>query len=169
MVGGALSVDRVVATDSTGYLDPTVTSVPGARVLSGSNQQIATNTNTIVTFNTSVYVDDWQMWDGAVPNRLTIQVPGVYLVGCSIAFAANATGVREVFLRSDGVNVLAYDSRLSVGAARPTRMTVVAEEYFQGGDYIQAIAFQNTGAALDILVQSVSSAVLWARYQSPSL
>lgn len=91
---------------------------------------------------------DQGLWfDPAVPNRITVKETDTYIVYMRSAFASNATGVREITVQKNGVSIAAQlVSAADDGRGRTFVSTAID---CVAGDYIQGLAYQNSGVALD--------------------
>lgn len=69
------------------------TTRPIALVKRSTANSLANGTDTIESFDEALVNTD-AMYDPALPDRLTIQTPGIYLAAASNNFAANGTGIR---------------------------------------------------------------------------
>lgn len=129
---------------------------PSVRVYHSATQALSNSTATNVVFDTDVY-DRWGMHNTSTnTNRLTVQVPGIYIISASLEFAVNATGQRAYsilqFNSSDVERTnLAGGSVDAPAAVLGTRMaTVTTSLVADVGDYFVLDAFQNSGGDLDI-------------------
>lgn len=121
----------------------------GARVYRNtSNQSIPNGTQTAVQFNAENYDTD-SLHDNATNNtRLTIPTTGLWLLQGSIDFAANTTGFRGVNFYLNGTTFLA-GTILDPGDP-VSRLQASTMEELTAGDYIELLALQDTGGALDV-------------------
>lgn len=141
-----------------------VTEVPisniAARVFYSSNQSIVNGgSGTILTFNTEID-DPGGFWDAGTPTRLTIPSAGNYIFGVGATWAGNSTGYRELQVLLNGTTVILSDDRSPPGAVDFTH-TTAGRRAFAAGEYIQARAFQNSGAGLNILGFTEFSPIFW--------
>jgi len=108
--------------------------------------------------------DPVSMWAAANPTRLTVQVAGVYALSAHLGFVANATGVRSIAIRLNGVTLLSImtvaaltlasgDTELSTATVWPGAVV---------GDYFELMGFQSSGAALAPFVAAEYSPALAA-------
>lgn len=123
------------------------------------NQTLTTSVSALVTFAGEDY-DTNNMHDNVTNNsRLTCIVPGLYLVGWSIPFAPNATGIRTVELLLNGssgsgsgqyaLNTIPNNGGSTVTVNTQTRLIRLSV-----GDYLELRATQNSGGNLDIYVHT---------------
>lgn len=98
--------------------------------------------------------DGFAMHDTSTNNsRITLPVAGWYMICGDVAFAANATGSRSVFIRADGT---AYIGGVTIDAvseaSRITEISVSTVYYFSAGAYVEVVARQVSGGALDTYI-----------------
>ena len=112
------------------------------------NQSIADNTNTALEFN-SERSDTDTIHDNAVNNsRLTCKTAGAYLIGGNFAFAASATGMRQISILLNGTTTIAVQR---VPAISTDTMLSLSTVYgLAVNDYVQLFAYQNSGGALSV-------------------
>ena len=127
--------------------------MPHVRATATGNQTIPNATDTVLAFNSERY-DTGTLHDNATNNsRLVPPATGgqsAYLVTASVNFAANATGVRSVTLRKDGVTTLASDTRNATGAGA-TDITISTLTFMGGGRYVEVLVNQTSGGNLDVV------------------
>lgn len=131
--------------------------VPRCRLTHNAAQSIANNTTVALLFNTETY-------DAAAPNamhdtvtnnsRITIPTGGAgfYVLTASVRFTANATGVRELGMRVNGVTSIASAQQISNSGTTATQLTVATLYRLNVGDYVEATVLQSSGAALNTVV-----------------
>lgn len=122
-----------------------------ARVRSSGNQSITTATFTALTFDTEDF-DIWDLHESVThPTRLTIPatLPGIWIVRATVTFAANATGMRAIEIRENGSQVISGPSACFALASGTTAIGVVTSFTFSAGDYVEALAYQDSGGALN--------------------
>jgi hypothetical protein len=128
--------------------------VPRCRLTHNAAQSLTTATLTVLAFNTEIY-------DAAAPNamhdttvgnsRITIPSNGAgwYLLSANVEFAANATGIRQVQIRINGVTVIA-SVIVPATAAGTCRLNVSTMYRMAVGDYAEVQAQQTSGGALNV-------------------
>lgn len=117
-----------------------------------ATQSIPDSTVTSALLN-SEDLDVGTMHDLVTNNsRLTIPTggDGFYLVRATVAFAANATGLRRIDILKSGATVLATNRLISSGAGDLTRFEATWFGNLVAADYVEAQAWQNSGGALNI-------------------
>ncbi len=126
-----------------------------------ADQTIPTDTSTAITFNTENY-DTYTMHEGVTnPSRITCIVPGFYLFGGTVAWAANATSSREISIRLNGSTVLAEQRTLNLGALY-TILTVSGSYWLNSDDYIELVGMQRSGGDLASLNLTIGEPSFWA-------
>lgn len=126
------------------------------------NQSITTATPTALTFDVE-YFDTNTMHDNAVNNsRLTIPIAGFYLMGADVVWASS-TAQREVFFRLDGITELDRQSAINLnGVTHHQNLQYLW--FFEVAQYIEVIAFQTSGAGLNVTPTTDEPVVFWAMY-----
>jgi len=141
--------------------------VPHANVFNSAAQSLTTATTTVLAMN-SERIDNDGCHDLAVNNsRIIIQTPGLYAVTLNAAFAANATGYRTAGIRVNTATDVAVPSALSVGAGASTLVSVARNYRLGFGDYVAAIAYQNSGGGLNVEATATHSPELTATWVGP--
>jgi len=143
-----------------GYPFGTVT----IRVERSTNQSIPNNTWTALSFDTIVSEEKpatTGQWSSGSPTRLTCRLPGYYLINAHVRIAQNATGARGINLMKNGTPLLA--NIFSPASGFDSNFQVNATVKLDTGDYIEAKAFQNSGAALDAVATSNNLYIEWIR------
>lgn len=133
-----------------------------------ANLAVATSTDTAITWQAADgnALTSWS--SGTNPTRLTAQVPGRYMAVASMRWAANGTGFRTGEIRLNGSTVIGRHAQAFVAAGSPTQYTLVSSPVSLSiGDYMELIAWQNSGAALDLDAQNVHSVSLALEYLGP--
>jgi len=83
---------------------------------------------------------------GEDQEKLFAPVDGIYQVNASVTWAADSDGLRQLFLRKNGVgSTLGTDSRTPLAAPSTTSQTVSALVPLEEGDYVDARVFQSSG------------------------
>lgn len=121
---------------------------PVCRVRRTTAQSIPNNTETAITFDAERY--DVGTLHSTVSNtsRITFIDPGVYDLKGNIEFATNGTGIRQVGIRLNGSIYLCLIDVATL-ASSPVYLNVATEDKFIAGDYVELVAYQNSGVALN--------------------
>jgi hypothetical protein len=122
-----------------------------ARLGSNTGQSIPHAAWTALTFNTEAWDDDELHSLSTNTDRLTIRTAGVYFIAAQVRFAANGTGARELQIRLNGVTTLAQADCLAIAQANGlVYLNLVTFWKLMVGDYLSAVVYQASGAALNV-------------------
>jgi hypothetical protein len=135
--------------------------VPQARVYNDANISIANTTVTALTFNTQRWNEGSLHSTSTNSGRLTARVAGLYLIGGSVQYAANATGVRFTAIRLNGSTYITDDIRASAGAGDPTDASVCTAYQMDVDDYVELTTYQASGGALNVVSSGNRSPEFW--------
>ena len=130
------------------------------RAIRNANISVANNTITAVQFNVNVFDTDGIHSTSVTPERFVIQTGGIYTGCATIQFAANATGLRRVQLRKNGLDTFAEATNLGNSANENTLNAPFLLDFVEG-DYIEVRVWQSSGAALNVLYTNPLSPVFW--------
>lgn len=106
--------------------------------------------------------DQGGFFNPALPTRFTIPVTGVYILGGTTSWDANATGTRYMELRVNGTNILEADESNS-DALSSHFVSLATTFHFSAGDYIELLVRQTSGAGL-ICSSTDNAPIFWAIY-----
>lgn len=159
VAAGLVSTHEGLADPHPGYLTPTEADAaykplqgPVCTALQTTVQSIANAAFVALLFQ-SEEEDSHGMHDNVTnPSRLTVPTgwAGVWACSASAMFATNGTGGRLITLRKNGAGLVGVCSgaqagtTVQSGCTSPTRLLRLAV-----GDYIEAMVFQSSGAALN--------------------
>lgn len=132
---------------------------PTATVIQTTAQSVPNNTDTAITFQSGLY-DNWSGFSAGTPTRYTVQISGVYAVSAAVSWAGNASGRRYHYLRRNGLYVIpgsAVDVASS-GTANMMITTPMVLYFLFNTDYIEVMANQNSGGALNTATGGAASA-----------
>lgn len=121
---------------------------PAARLtISAASVSIPNNANTAVAFDVED-IDTDSMHDTAVNNtRIMIKTPGLYLIQGDFSFTATASGQRVINISVNGsLEAAENDGSPSVGAHSSLQTGIIKR--LSVGDYIELVAFQNSGGSI---------------------
>jgi len=121
----------------------------GALVYKSADQSIPDLTWTTLTFDSEAYDTD-NIHDPTTNNsRLTCKTAGKYLVYFMLNWEGNATGYRHTRLKKNGVT-LAEPLIFNPGGSVETCLPGLIVLDLSVNDYVELMAYQNSGGALDI-------------------
>lgn len=150
--------DRVVSTDNTGYVSPGLVRQPGGKVTAQFSQSISSGAATALSWDSIQFADTGVFQSGS-PTRLNAISEGIYLCGATIAFASNTTGHREIRLRRNGSELFGLVRSQAVGA---THVVNICDAFrLLPGDYMECLAFQNSGNALGTVIAPGYAPTFW--------
>lgn len=121
----------------------------GAEVKSGVDFSVANTTSTAIVFNTTVWDTDSCVDLVAHPTRITINNPGMYVVTGNVQFTSNATGIRQIGIYVSGSTYAAISNGNAL-TGLATNLSVSAVIECVAGDYIELMAYQTSGGALNV-------------------
>jgi hypothetical protein len=132
---------------------PTKGCVPdGVCVLTGSSpQSIANATWVPVDWDTETIDGQGMHSTSSNIERITPNGAGWYAVNASVAFTANATGVRGVRLIKNGGTVPGGDALAPAFAGLDAAINNTCIMYLAAGDNVRVEAYQSSGGALNVL------------------
>jgi hypothetical protein len=122
---------------------------PAARVYSVASISVSSNNSLALPFDNERYDTDNIHDTGTNPSRLTCQSPGKYLIIGQAAFESNTTSYRRLKVRLNGATIIAQETVAPVNGAA-TEMTVATIYELAANDYVELLAYQNSGGALAI-------------------
>jgi len=123
--------------------------IPSARVYNNAAISIPNNTFQALTFNGEMWDTDTIHNISTNTGRLTCVTAGIYNIHGHVQFAANTTGIRTVRIILNGSAYLASQANHQSSAA-VTDLSVNTIYSLSASDYIELVAYQNSGGALDV-------------------
>ena len=149
--------------DPNGFRTDARLAQPSCRVYNSAAITCTTSVVTTITFNSERFDPFGMHSTSANTERITFVVPGRYLVGASIEFAANATGQRAATIELNAVTAITSILMDATAGALTARFPLVALYDFVPGDYIRVVAFQNSGGDLTVTSAGNYSPEMWAQ------
>lgn len=122
---------------------------PQAMVSRATAVAIPSGVGTELTFDT-VHWNIQNVWSSAAPERLTAPRAGLYYIWSNIAFQANATGRRQVYINLIGVGIIAIQVLPSVTDGISTIMQCSALRRLAANDYVTCSVLQASGVSLNV-------------------
>lgn len=172
--GGARLLHGVALTDNNGVLFPAspynevsgniVTGQTGAPtigcypdglcvVTADNSQSINNATLTAIDWNVETVDGEGMHSTSSNAEQIVAQKAGWYLVTASVAFAANATGIRSISILKNG-GALQGGWAMTNGSADATALNAISTTcivYMAVGDALRVEAYQTSGGALNVL------------------
>jgi len=141
------------------WATPAASAFSGVRVKKSATQSIPNATDTVITFDTETFDEGSYHSTATNTGRLTVPVgkAGYYQIYFAIQFDVNGTGDREIsiFLNGTATRICAANQ-----AADSTLYPVInggTTYYLAETDFVQLLAYQDRGGALDITNSSTIS------------
>jgi hypothetical protein len=135
----------------------------GSRAYNNANISLSTAVATL-TFNSGRHEHDPNgviHSDVTNNSRMTCRTTGLYHIGASVEFAANATGYRLLQIILNGATTIAIQTCQAVTNGDPTRMTIYAVYPLNATDYVEVQAYQTSGGALNVVYANAYSPDFW--------
>jgi hypothetical protein len=124
------------------------TTQPSASLYHSTTQALTSGSATALLLNSERYDTDEGHSTSTDTSRYTVVTPGVYQLGAAVEFAASATGDRRLALRLNGSTTIAEQSHRAT-AAGVDRVAVGRTWRLGTGDYVEALATQDSGGSLN--------------------
>jgi hypothetical protein len=135
---------------------------PSCRVSNSGNIAVANTTYTAMTFDTESFDTDSMHSTSTNTGRITFNTPGTYLIKGALLYAANATGRRTASLRVNGATYIVEEGILTWGAGASTPAVCSQLYKAAAGDYVELMAYQDSGGSLNSLTSATGNPGLWA-------
>lgn len=138
---------------------------PACRVYNNAGLTHTSNNNwqALSGFNSEHFDTDSMHSTSVNTGRITINTAGLYVVGGSFEFAANATGARGIGLYLNGnTDVCAPILLHTVTGTFGAPLCISAVYKFAVGNYVELRGFQNSGGNLNISRYANGSPEFWA-------
>jgi hypothetical protein len=129
------------------------------RVTKSAAQSINSGSATALTWDTETFDTDSLHDNVTNNNRLTASVTGKWMVTAAVSFAANSTGYRQVKINKNNTTDYAIAVSLNLGASDTPGVTVSDIVDLAAGDYVQIIAAQNSGGALNVITAGTTASM----------
>lgn len=124
-----------------------------SRVYSSVAVNIPNAAATAIAFNQTRNQSGGLHSNGSQNTRITIFRAGLYYISAHVQWPAVILGYRQLQIRLNGAIVLASTSDDSVAAApNIIDQSISTGMYLSVGDYVEIVAFQNSGVAINIPV-----------------
>lgn len=113
----------------------------------------ATYTPITAWFNSDplYFSNQWGMWDSVTnPERITVPLDGIYLIGWLLSFEANGTGLRRGKITAVGTpNFEIFETQIAALTGTTTQIGGTFIRHLRPGTYIYVTAYQDSGGALN--------------------
>jgi len=123
-----------------------------SRITNTATQSLTNNTSTTLLFDTASSTPnigsyDPKGWFDNASDNITIGQAGFYAISANVAFAANATGRREIAIVVNGTTAASVN--VSAASASTTNLSVSTNVYLATNDLVTVAALQTSGGALN--------------------
>lgn len=132
------------------FLPPDILDPPVVHAYRTVRTTIPNEAAQILFFNETRYDTDSMHDTENDQSRLTINTPGIYLVTLNVTWNRNEDGDRAAFIRRNGADFLALESKHAGDADLFVGHSLSIEENFEAGDYLEAMVKQDSGTGLGI-------------------
>lgn len=141
---------EIVINAALDTLDGLIGNVPRARVYHNANQSIGNAAAATLNFNSERYDSHVQHDTSTNNERLTCKTAGRYRITAHAAWAANATGARQIFIRLNGTTLIAGQSGASTGGSIGTETSISTTYDLALNDYVEVRVYQDSGGSLNV-------------------
>ena len=129
---------------------------PCVRAVLSANHTIANNTDTALAFGAERFDQahgaSSTMHDNATNvSRLTCLEAGIYQITGHAYWQNNVTGIRRLKIRLNGATFLCWVTNDALANDGDAPMTITTLYQLAVNDYVELIAFQNSGTSLNVL------------------
>ena len=124
----------------------------GARVYHTATQSLTTGVAAALVFNSERYDLDPNAAihdTSSNTSRLVCRTAGKYLIGASVRFATNATGLRALDILFNGATIIAVAAQAAFAGAQ-VDMTISTVYDLAAGQYVEVRGYQTSGGALNV-------------------
>lgn len=135
--------------------------LPQARVYNNAAISVANATLQALTFNSERFDSGGMHSTTGNTSRLTVPITGLYLIGATLGWDANATGYRGLHFRINGATYIATNMTASVTAARPVFHATTTLYQLAASEYVEAVVEQGSGGALNVQASGNYSPEFW--------
>ena len=139
-----------------------VTTTPGCHVSRSTNQTIPTGVETVLTFDNERFDTDNIHDTVTNTSRLTCRTAGKYVVTATVTFNTSSGGTqRYAFPRLNGTGSLGYFKSPTFASTAPAVSGAQIVDLV-AGDYLELLAYQDSGGNLDVLSGGVGPTGQWS-------
>lgn len=151
-VGSNAQVLTADSTQTLGVRWGTPPAGSGVRAYHSADQNVADVTETALALNSERHDDAAEHDTATNTSRLTAVASGMRTIVGSATFDTPvlAGTVRRLSIRLNGTTVIQRQEDTSPLASAPTTVNVSAAYYLSAGDYVELMAYQDSGATLAI-------------------
>ncbi|MBA7587908.1 hypothetical protein ES708_29955 [subsurface metagenome] len=149
------------------HVPPPELPMPSARIFHSANQNIPGMTPTFLTFD-SVAWDDYNFYDPAQPDRLTIPAGALYSFGaCANFFIPVLHGARLAITLNGTDDLIRHQHSLPTDTLVGSVLSIHTLWPLRPGDFLQVRVLQTAMAGADILARDNYSPHFWITLVGP--
>lgn len=144
-------INRLVHPNSWGqYTTSTRMRQGTTRTHLSAPQSLTNNVEVAISWNVEDFNTDFFHNNSTNPTRYTASLQGVYSFGAGLDFAANTAGTRYMYFKVNGATNMGL-SQAPGNVGQDTWLQLRDDIQLNAGDYVELLAFQNSGGALNII------------------
>lgn len=132
--------------------NPITTAIDYAAVSRSTTQSLTNNTVTAITWDAES-LDTASIWTVS-PNPTRLLIPGsgskFVTITAFLNYNVNTTGVRRIRIYKNGGAISGANAQNWGGATTESWINSTFQLVVTGGDYLEVMGYQNSGAALDV-------------------
>ena len=155
ILGANVAVGDIVDVLAAGNRPPLILAAgsPAARVYNSANISIPNATLTALTFNSERFDNDSIHSTASNTSRLTATTAGVYSISGNFTMAPLGSGKGLIGVRLNGSLIIAYQRFAGITATNLIQ-AIQTTYKLAAGDYVELIAHQDSGSALNVIAAS---------------
>lgn len=108
-------------------------------------------TDFVIPWTAPAYQTGGTWWSSANPTRLTVPVAGKFKIDCGAQWIANATGFRQLVLKTNGIFTGPRENKAGISGTNTKNQVTNGENVYAAGDYIESSLYQTSGAAMNLI------------------
>jgi hypothetical protein len=129
-----------------------ITTTNSVRAYNSANISINNATETLLTFDSERFDNNTLHSTVTNTGRLTATVAGTYVITLDITWASNTTGIRYMYIRLNGSTLIAITKLPTSGQGGLNDWMHLSTIYSMAAtDYVEAVVYQNSGGALNVV------------------
>ena len=155
ILGANVAVGDIVDVLAAGNRPPLILAAgsPAARVYNSANISIPNATLTALTFNSERFDNDSIHSTASNTSRLTATTAGVYSISGNFTMAPLGSGKGLIGVRLNGSLIIAYQRFAGITATNLIQ-AIQTTYKLDVGDYVELVAHQDSGSALNVIAAS---------------
>lgn len=133
------------------------------RIYNNAAQSVGNDSATALTFNSERFDNGTLHSTSTNPTRITFVYGGVYYYGGNINWGtAGGTGFRQITIRLNGSTTITQAVLDGDALDTSPRMIINGMYEFDDDDYIELLAYQNSGGSINVNSNAQYSPEFWA-------